>query len=160
MERVIKFRLYDKGSSRFLYAAWGDIHDNDVNTGREYYPLEFCVGFKGNHASELSSPMQFSGLTDKKCKDVYEGDIVRKNTGTATPYSIVHEGKNLTAYEPIYKNYFVVFYRGAFCIHDKPDTKEHETSTYNGTSYAGTLQSAGYDIEIIGNIHENPELLK
>lgn len=151
MERVIKFRAWDSHNKVMItpYAElrggrfWGE---DLTNTGYAE-PLPEHV-------------MQFTGLTDKNGKEIYEGDIVRKNTGTAKPYSIVHEGKNLTAYEPIYKNYFVVFYRGAFCLHDKPNTKEHETSKYNGTSYAGTLQSAGYDIELIGNIYENPELLK
>lgn len=133
MERTIKFRVYDKGSSRFLHASWGELHDDDVNTGREYYPLEFSVGFKGNHADELSPPMQFTGLLDKNGKEIYEGDILCKE-GHFGLQVIYDKGMRVMDIEPVRFN--------------------------NKCLYA---HIEDFDLTkwiIIGNIYENPELLQ
>ena len=72
----------------------------------------------------------------------------------------MHEGEKLTAYRPLYNIAVIVFYKSAYGLHKSFDTKPHETTQYNGTTYFGTLQSASCDIEVVGNIHENPELIK
>ena len=74
--------------------------------------------------------MQFTGLTDKSGKEIYEGDIVEYDTC----------GK------PI-KNYEVKFEGGRFGI---------DTGEFNLTDLTG----ASRGVEVIGNIYENPELLE
>lgn len=86
--------------------------------------------------------MQFTGLTDKNGVEVYEGDIVRR------VYEFTKAGK---AKETIDRIVFRDDW-GAFAFHG-------ETSIGEGWErmYAG---HAVYPFEVIGNIHENHELLK
>ena len=72
---------------------------------------------------------QYTGLTDKNGKRIYEGDIV------------CFHG---TLYNEIFP---IVFADGCFRL-----------GTKNGYSY--TLQNLCSALEVIGNIHDNPELLK
>lgn len=74
---------------------------------------------------------QFTGLYDKNCKEIYEGDIVR------TLVSRLNATKNKK-----YRN-FVIRY-------DAP----HFWNGYD------TLLMSEFRMEVIGNIYDNPELLK
>lgn len=79
----------------------------------------------------------FTGLTDKNGKEIYEGDIIKSSRGNY-----------------YYKNFIA-------------DVKY---STYSGGFYANILVSLGeninllqddsHKIEVVGNIFENPNLLK
>ena len=84
--------------------------------------------------------MQFTGLKDKKGVEIYEGDILK---------SITLDDKE--HFEQI------VFYKGSFClIVELPYNKKKRKSTMRYHDYKGRLIAH----EVIGNIYENPELLK
>ena len=77
--------------------------------------------------------MQFTGLTDKNGKGIYESDLIKQ------PYR--NSGKPIT----------VVFAYGCF-------QGKYGTDGINGLSYILGAEEDG--IEIIGNIYESPDLLK
>ena len=81
---------------------------------------------------------QYTGLTDKNGKKIFEGDIV-KTSKFNTPFSL-----------SINKKYIIKFdlQFGAFIGQDKYDM------------YFTTFDGDSDEFEVIGNIHDNPELLK
>ena len=78
---------------------------------------------------------QFTGLTDKNGKKIFEGDIVQGTIVSAW-------AKNLIKCE-------IIYYKDGFI-------SAHRTK--NGGFYAHKVKFAK-DIEVIGNIHDNKELL-
>ena len=69
---------------------------------------------------------QYTGLTDKNGKKIFEGDIVKNSIGT----------------------FIVKFLYGTFCC------------SLIEENYLTELCSIHNQCEVIGNIHDNPELLK
>jgi len=78
------------------------------------------------------SPMQYAGLKDKNGKEIYEGDIVRYPD--TRDKDVIDE---------------VVWLFAGF---DLRDYNHGESWDYGDTPW--------YQVEVIGNIYENPELLK
>ena len=84
-----------------------------------------------NHSWEVDPATvgQYTGLTDKNCKKIFEGDIV----------DILTENEELG---------LVVYEDGGFLVEADGFCVDFHANI-NGT-----------DLEVIGNIHDNPELLK
>lgn len=81
--------------------------------------------------------MQFTGLLDKNGKEIYEGDIVRDDSFKDDLSSL-------------FRDMAVVWDEIACCFTRNPKNNQHfQLSTHRCWMY-----------EVIGNIHENPELLK
>ena len=82
---------------------------------------------------------QYTGLTDKNGKRIFEGDIVR--------YTVLRlDGE----YVPVVN--VVEFAEGGFAVNN------YFINYWLWNSIDGNTQLS--DIEVIGNIHDNPELLK
>lgn len=76
--------------------------------------------------------MQYTGLKDIKDKEIYEGDIIKSD--------LLAESSK------------VIFFIGCFFAWSAPLANFLDTHKDN--------ISKGYNIEVIGNIYENPELLE
>lgn len=101
-----------------------------------------CLIYNQTHSIDLqgftvenNSVGQYTGLTDKNGKKIFEGDIVKHESGATV---LFHK---------------VVFERRNGCAYFGAVMGEYETWGFCN-SFPPTL------VEIVGNIHDNPELLE
>lgn len=139
MKREILFRAKCFGNWRYgsylhfekkpinsrLNINYKDFIITNESDGEHYYPI-----------TDLSSIGQYTGLTDKNGKEIYEGDILR--TGSTS---------NLTV-EVVYNEEDTSFVLKLTSI--------NEVSARS----LGSWLSLGYECTIIGNVYDNPELMK
>jgi len=128
--RKIKFRCWDKVKKEMI-----PTEDLELS----WLPNE-CILVMGDDRVDVNEEdtfnlMQFTGLKSKSGIEIYEGDIIESPEGWRG---------------------VVIFEKGDYCI----DWTEFQETEYEwvGTSCT-TLESKG-EIKVIGNLYENPELLK
>lgn len=134
MNREIKFRGKSKNSGEWLY---GYLFNYELSLTAVIPCINICVPASleevYSDCTVYSGTIgQYTGLRDKDGKEIYEGDIV----------SI---GNSLKA--------VVIWFNGSFRFKDELSCK----ATYSED--IGAIMR-DYDVCIIGNIYDNPELLK
>lgn len=141
--REIKFRAWDKEHKRMLPVKqmlfdqwWVSCIPTMVHTKASDI-LEYGErnSFK-NEDTDRHILMQYTGLTDKNGTEIYEGDVVK-----TTALLNDHHQRGATVVSP------VEYWHGATCL----------SITYVPLSLDFQVS---HEIEIIGNIYENAELLK
>ena len=150
--REIKFRAWDEGQKTMLYPAEPD--DNGkfwIITG-EYGDVAFPFDFPGGYRfiSDNYVIMQFTGLLDKNGREVYEGDIFMY-------YEDHYDGIDYSEGE----QFRVLWEPGlyAFTVHDAVGRLFlYEIATLFDVDDLGDETCPLF--EVIGNVHENPELLE
>ena len=132
--REILFR----GKSKAVGSEWlyGDvlIYENSAQI------WETINGRKHNSVVSLETVGQYTGLTDKNGKKIFEGDVVLFEDESPTNYEY-HDCTEMRCGAIEYGD-------NCFYITDRIAV-EMEDLIYDGK----------LDVEIIGNIHDNPELL-
>lgn len=106
----------------------------------EEYSCGCCIGIgSANFEVDPYTVGQYTGMKDKNGKRIFEGDIIqyyeRQLDGKDTPVCDV-----------------VVYTEGGFAV------KSYFLNNWLWDSVHGNIQLR--DVEVIGNIHDNPELLK
>lgn len=94
--------------------------------------------------------MQFTGLTDKNGKEIYEGDILQTHFG----YDFLDSHK----YEVVYRAHQAVW--GMKNLTKGMIGLRPFCTMENSLIKKGIFEDFNEFLEIIGNIYENPELLK
>ena len=138
--RTIKFRGRDFAGT-WWYGYLSSYEGNPV-----IHPLK-CIGT--SMLVDEDTVGQFTGLTDKNGKEIYEGDILRE------PPENEYRKENYTAYE--------VFWHGNDCASHHIGwqmNRCHFQGNTCGTMYIPEfLPKATARMVVIGNIHDNPELI-
>ena len=134
MNREIKFRGKSKNSGEWLY---GYLFNYELSLTAVTPCINICIPASleevYSDCTVYSDTIgQYTGLRDKDGKEIYEGDIV-------------YIGSNLKA--------VVIWFNGSFRFKDELSCK----ATY--FEDIGVVMR-DYDVCIIGNIYDNPELLK
>lgn len=128
--REIKFRAWDKEIKQVVYYPMFKFNGNTVDINEQFK----CV----QNGDEYIL-MQYTGLKDKNGKEIYEGDIVKytRNNQIITASIEWREGE------------------GCYHYHNIEDSVDSDSLVKESMFFIGSET-----VEIIGNIYENPELLK
>lgn len=131
--RTIKFRGYNKKNNQWLYGFYLQ------NRGMHFVcPDEFATGKSWeDYEVDTTSVGQFTGLLDDREQPIYEGDIVEAISVRRQDY-----GRKMLA-QIVYDEEFACF-----------DFKASDRQRHINTS----MMDVG--LEIVGNIYDNPEILK
>ena len=122
--------------------------------------LKHCIDFeeKGVMCSSIVIPEtvgQYTGLDDRNGDKVFEGDIVKITYNDRLTRRLEKED-----YESYMKEFClveqVVFYKGAFCS----KVEIENMPLYRPLGFDLYAKSMLKELEVIGNIHDNPELLE
>lgn len=145
MTREIKFRAWDENNKTMVYS-------DDGNQDYKWFTDNDGCMICENTEKVLDNIMQYVGLKDKNGENIYEGDIVLVNKYdllSTNWNSEIENGKKILTMSRVG---YVVYdeLRLSFRVKNPID---YQTIALSGVGYFD------YDIEVIGNIHENKKLL-
>ena len=134
--KEVKFRALELDTGRWVYgyyvAQHGYYMNNSVPDLNKPVVRHYIIGDSGKHDICEETVRQYTGLKDKNGVEIYDGDIVNHNG----------IGFGHISYNDKHAAYKIVF-KGA--------TRKW---------LIDMLEREIREIEVIGNIYENPELLK
>ena len=117
------------------FRAWDLYNECMFNVGDIDWRHCFVGEMEADHQRYLKDVilMQYTGLKDKNGLDIYEGDIIEEYLSDSEDDNYLYSG-------------VIVYFNTEFCLKIKNDTYIK-------------LVNTGNNLEVIGNIYQNPELL-
>ena len=112
--------------------AYGNLH---IIEHEEYGDSAYIIESDSTTIVDINTIGQFTGLHDKNGKEIYEGDIIKSSHGTI--HYIVYDN-DLACFKAVVARY----------------------NLFDEYSNLSNGWIARFNKEVIGNIHDNPELLK
>ena len=132
--REIKFRVWNKAGEMY---EWKDLKKWDIGV---FERLLFT-------SQPTTILMQYTGLKDKNGKEIYEGDIIRL-------YNQDYKGKDIVLKDTETEWFYCV-------VTWNKEQGRYEAISLGIKTGATILYPAGFNTaNVIGNIYENPELIK
>ncbi|HDR4727364.1 YopX family protein [Bacillus cereus] len=132
--REIKFRAWDE-ELKEMYSGDEIEGERNLDAWLSYGELAIYRIDDGEYVQ--LKPLQFTGIRDKNGKEIYEGDII--STDLSRPFLVVE------------------FRDGAFMVHCHDN--EQDYYDHMEPAFSEVVELTKYH-EVIGNIYENPELIK
>lgn len=128
------------------FRVWSDFWKKYATEAELYMDGSVDAIFEGTdgvpHHENADLVVEFkTGLKDKKGKEIYGGDIVK--------WDYAHDYEKFAVYWKQYDAGFWLYRAEGF-----------DPKMYAGDDVIGGCSSISDDYEVIGNIHENPELLE
>jgi uncharacterized phage protein (TIGR01671 family) len=124
------------------FRAW---HGETKRMSESFELLSMGVPFSGGDrlfmyfGEDGNELMQYTGLKDKNGKEIYEGDLIEWR------------------YDPLYPS--VCKYPYPYIVEWQPDQAQYRRVIYQGGSRLELDEHIAKEYEVVGNIHENPELI-
>ena len=150
MNRIIKFRgkRFDNGEwvyGDLLHIANGTLiyHGSDTDYDKSSDD-RIAVGLYNDEVSVVipKTVGQFTGMLDRNGKEIYEGDIINWLSFTFGGQGFVEEGR--VEWRQV---------EGCYVVVNRIETKD-------GRESIQLLIRCTRDLKVVGNIYDNPELLK
>jgi uncharacterized phage protein (TIGR01671 family) len=136
--RELKFRAWDSYHKEFIFDAQATYDNQCRGKGSIHHE-----SFQEVLEDEGCIVEQFTGLKDKNGKEIYEGDIVEQFVCGVRQFKGMKCGRSTI---------WLVRWNEKECC--------FELHYLNGSLFGDSMLSDGDEYEVIGNIHENPELVK
>ena len=147
MNRKIKFRGKRKEDGKWIFGYY--IGKCAENTRKK----ESIISINNNIEYEIipNTISQFTGFLDKNGKEIYEDDIVK----------ITFQGIS-TIREVIYCNHDFTWKLFSKILKEKSNPQNYDSHYFSNPylNLSDIFHNYSNSIEIIGNIYENPKLLK
>lgn len=143
---------------KIKFRAWEIDWKNDTSNEGKMRSWEEIMLFSFSTMNRTSYYifMQYTGLLDKNGKEIYEGDIL-KITAANMVLSGIGMGIPKKSYDDLHGSLGEVYIEPGMTL-----VRHLPNESYRGhlvTVIAQSVDSGG-NVEVIGNIYENPELLK
>lgn len=130
--RTIKFRGYNANNKEWLYGSLLKCSDSYLINPEDSDRIAV-----DDLIVNTESVGQFTGLHDKNGREIYEGDIISTHLGAC---EVIHSD-----------------YGWAFCTREENKMNTRDKLYYHTfNAWSGYIE-CGF---VIGNIHDNPELMK
>ncbi len=144
MNRQIKFKFWDLDTEQWVHPSEMEFCSNPDN-GESFIGLPFNLYWKNIQYC------QFTGLLDKNGNEIYEGDVLKQTLNNHYWIHLVEMA------DPQFGNQLF-----AFTYKDNL-SEENEIYTFKERVLENKFRTyipSGNNVEIIGNIFENPDLIK